>query len=39
MSNKDEFNMYKDWCKERGLKPNQATSLEAYMKEKKTTKK
>ncbi len=36
MSNLDEFREFKDWCKERNLKPSQATSLELYMKEKKT---
>lgn len=33
-----EFEDFKNWCKERKLKPSHATSLELYMKEKKEKK-
>ena len=36
MSNLEEFEAFKEWCEEHNLKPSYATSLEAYMKEKKT---
>ena len=36
---KAEYEAYNKWCKEHNTKPCYATSLEAYMKEQKTTKK